>query len=131
VNAIDQIASLLDDVKIKYVREDDVLLMHWETEHFKDLKVKIVTNQNQNWVYIIALFTNFYDVAEDKRFDLALRMLRESWNANGVKFAIGQNDDIIVVAETNDTDITASEIDMLVRLVVNACDTLWDMYPAE
>jgi hypothetical protein len=120
----------LDEVEIKYTREDNVLRMHWKTDHFEDLKIKIVTNKDESWAYIVAPFTNFYEVEESKRMKLAYDMLKESWKANGVKFAIDDDDDIIVIAETNDTDLTGEEIRTLVGHVVHACDTLWEIYPA-
>jgi hypothetical protein len=130
LSIIDHIASLLDSVDIKHNREDDVLMMRWKTDNFEDLKIKIVTNNDESWVYIVAPFTNFYEVEETKRMKLAYDMLKESWKANGVKFAIDDDDDIIVIAETNDTDLTGEEIRILVGHVVHACDTLWDIYPA-
>ena len=120
----------LDSVDIKYTREDNVLMMRWKTDHFEDLKIKIVTNKDESWAYIVAPFTNFYEVEETKRMKLAYDMLKESWKANGVKFAIDDDDDIIVIAETNDTDLTGDEIRTLVGHVVHACDTLWQIYPA-
>ena len=126
---VDHIASLLDESEIKYEREDDVLMMRWKTDHFDDLKLKIAANKDESWAYIVAPFTNFYEVEETKRMKLAYEMLKESWKANGVKFAIDEDDDIIVIAETNDTDLTADEIKTLVSHVVHACDTLWSIYP--
>ncbi len=130
VGVLDQIATLLDGVEIKYTRENGVILMRWKTDHFEDLKVKIVTNNDESWVYVVAPFTNFYQVIEADRYKLALDMLKESWKANGVKFGLDEDDDIIVIAETNDMDINADEIKMLVGHVVNACDRLWEVYPS-
>jgi len=126
---IDHIASLLDQVDIKYERDENVLMMRWKTDHFEDLKIKIAANKDESWAYIVAPFTNFYQVEEAKRMKLAYEMLKESWKANGVKFAIDDDDDIIVIAETNDTDLTTDEIKTLVSHVVHACDTLWGIYP--
>ncbi len=126
---VDRIASLLDESEIKYEREDNVLMMRWKTDHFDDLKIKIAANKDESWAYIVAPFTNFYEVEETKRMKLAYEMLKESWKANGVKFAIDEDDDIIVIAETNDTDLTGEEIKTLVSHVVHACDTLWNIYP--
>jgi hypothetical protein len=126
---IDHIASLLDNIDIKYERDENVLMMRWKTDHFDDLKIKIAANKDASWTYIVAPFTNFYQVEETKRMKLAYEMLKESWKANGVKFAIDDDDDIIVIAETNDTDLTADEIKTLVSHVVHACDTLWGIYP--
>jgi hypothetical protein len=126
---IDHIASLLDKIDIKYERDENVLMMRWKTDHFDDLKIKIAANKDASWTYIVAPFTNFYQVEETKRMKLAYEMLKESWKANGVKFAIDDDDDIIVIAETNDTDLTADEIKTLVSHVVHACDTLWGIYP--
>ncbi len=126
---VDRIASLLDESEIKYEREDNVLMMRWKTDHFDDLKIKIAANKDESWAYIVAPFTNFYEVEETKRMKLAYEMLKESWKANGVKFAIDEDDDIIVIAETNDTDLTADEVKTLVSHVVHACDTLWGIYP--
>jgi hypothetical protein len=131
LSVIDHIASLLDSIEIKYTREDRVLMMRWKTEHFEDLKIRIETNEEETWVYIIAPFTNFYEVAEANRMKLAYDMLKESWKANGVKFAIDNEDDIIVLAESNDTDLTSDEVKTLVGHVVHACDTLWEIYPTE
>jgi hypothetical protein len=129
VSIIEHIASLLDEVEIKYEREEGALLMRWKTDHFEDLKIKIISNKDETWAYIVAPFTNFYQVEEAKRMKLAYDMLKESWKANGVKYAIDEDDDIIVIAETNDTDLTTEEIKTLVQHVVHACDTLWEIYP--
>lgn len=126
---IDDIAALLEQVDIKFERDENVLMMRWKTDHFDDLKIKIAANKDESWTYIIAPFTNFYEVEETNRMKLAYEMLKESWKANGVKFAIDDDDDIIVIAETNDTDLTADEIKTLVSHVVHACDTLWGIYP--
>jgi hypothetical protein len=130
LSVIDHIASLLESVDIKFERDDNVLMMRWKTDHFDDLKIKIVSNKDESWVYIFAPFTNFYEVQENKRMQLAYDMLKESWKVNGVKFAIDEQDDIAVIAETNDTDITGDEIRTLVGHVVHACDTLYSIYPA-
>lgn len=130
MSIIEHIASLLDKVDIKYEREGQSILMHWKTEHFEDLKIKIIFNKDETWAYIVAPFTNFYQVEEAKRMKLAYDMLKESWKANGVKYAIDEDDDIIVIAETNDTDLNSEEIQTLVGHVVHACDTLWEIYPS-
>jgi hypothetical protein len=130
MGVIDHVASLLDTVDIKYSREGDVLMMRWKTDHFEDLKIKLVTNRDETWLYIVAPFTCYNDIEEGQRKSFAYNMLKESWKANGVKFAIDDDDDIIVIAETNDTDITAEEIRVLVGHVVHACDTLWEIYPS-
>jgi hypothetical protein len=129
VKIIEHIASLLDQAEIKYEREEGALLLRWKTDHFEDLKVKIISNKDETWAYIVAPFTNFYQVEEAKRMKLAYDMLKESWKANGVKYAIDEDDDIIVIAETNDTDLITEEIKTLVAHVVHACDTLWEIYP--
>ncbi len=126
---IDHVASLLDQVDIKYTRDDTGLLMRWKTDHFDDLKIKIIANNDESWLYIVAPFSNFFQIDEEKRNKLAYDMLRESWKANGVKFAIDDDDDLIVIAETNDTDLTAPEVRTLVSHVVHACDKLWEIYP--
>jgi hypothetical protein len=131
MGVIDHISSLLDEIEIKYTQDENVLTMRWRTDHFEDLKIKVVTNADESWVYIVAPFTNFYQVDEGERAKLAVDMLRESWKANGVKFAIDEEDDIIVLAETNDTDINSDEIKILIGHVVNACDTLWKIYPSQ
>ncbi|MHA1637013.1 MAG: hypothetical protein ACTSUB_03260 [Candidatus Thorarchaeota archaeon] len=127
---MEHVESLLNEADIKFEKEDNVLMMRWKTDHFEDLKIKIVTNNDESWVYIVAPFTNFDQVDESKKFKLAIDMLRESWKANGVKFAIDDDNDIIVISETNDTDLTVGEIRTLVGHVVNACDKLWEIYPS-
>ena len=129
MGVIDHVAELLDAVDIKYSREGDVLMMRWKTDHFEDPKIKLVTNRDETWLYIVAPFTSYNDIDPSQREKFSFDMLKESWKANGVKFAIDDDDDIIVIAETNDTDITAEEIRVLVGHVVHACDTLWEIYP--
>jgi len=126
---MDHIANLLDQGDIKYERDGNLLMMRWKTDHFDDLKIKIAASKDESWLYIVAPFTNFYQVGEASRMKFAYEMLKESWKANGVKFAIDEQDDIIVLAETNDTDLTVEEVKTLVSHVVHACDTLWQIYP--
>ncbi|MHA1902328.1 MAG: hypothetical protein ACXADL_02955 [Candidatus Thorarchaeota archaeon] len=142
LGVLDHISSLLDEIEINYTLEDKALKMLWKTDHFgvdydgdgiddsDPLKIRIVTNNDESWVYIVAPFQNFQQVSEEHRAKFAYDMLRESWKANGVKFAIDDDDDIIVIAETNDTDLNAEEIRSLVRNVVSACDRLWSIFPA-
>jgi len=129
LGTIDHVASLLESLDIKFTREENVLMMRWSTEHIKNLKVRIATNEDESWVYIVYPFDKYYDVDESKRAKLAYDMLRASWEANGVKFAIDDDDDIILLAETNDTDLTAEEMKTLIGHLVHACDTLWEIYP--
>ena len=128
LSVIKHIASLLDSLEIKYNVEDNGITMFWKTDHHEQLTVRIVTNRDESWVYIVAPLMNFYEVAESKRMKLAYDMLRESWTTNGVKYAINDDDDIIVVAETNDTDLKAEEIQTLVGHVVLACDNMWEIH---
>lgn len=129
LGTIDQVASLLESLDIKFTREENVLTMRWSTEHIKNLKVRIATNEDESWVYIVYPFTNYNNVDENKRAKLAYDMLRASWEANGVKFAIDDDDDIILLAETNDTDLKAEEMKTLIGHLVHACDTLWELHP--
>jgi len=129
LGTIDHVASLLESLDIKFTREENVLMMRWSTEHIKNLKVRIATNEDESWVYIVYPFANYNDVDESKRAKLAYDMLRASWEANGVKFAIDDDDDIILLAETNDTDLKAEEMKTLIGHLVHACDTLWEIYP--
>jgi hypothetical protein len=129
LTVIDHIAELLKTIDVKYTQDQGVIMMRWKTDHFEDLKVKIVTNRDESWIYIVAPFTNVSQVTEENRNKLYYDMLKESWRANGVKFAVDDDDDIIVLAESNDTDLTADEVRVLVGHVVHACDKLWEVYP--
>ncbi len=126
---IDTIASLLGKVDIKYTKENNVITMRWKTDHFDDLKIRIVTNRDESWLYVVAPFSSFNKIEESDRLKFAYDMLKESWRINGVKFAIDEDDDIMVIAESNDTEFTADEIRTLVSHVVHACDKLWEIYP--
>lgn len=130
MGVLDNVENLLNGAGIKYTREQDTIMMRWQTDHFEDLKLKIVTNNDETWLYIIAPFTDFYQVDSSKQMKLALDMLKQSWLANGVKFALDNDNNIIVVAETNDTDLKVEEIRTLVSHVVHACDVLWEIYPS-
>jgi hypothetical protein len=130
LSTIKHIASLLDEMDIKYTAEDRGLTMYWKTDHHDQLTVRIVANDDESWVYIVAPLMNFYEVAESRRMKLAYEMLKEAWKTNGVKFAIDNDDDIIVVAETNDTDLTLEELQTLIGHVVLACDEMWEIHSA-
>lgn len=122
---IDDIAKRLDELELHYIRSDKALHLRWQTEHFEDLRIKIVTNELETWLYIIARFSDFSDIPERFRYDFAVEMLQASWRYNGIKFAISQDNDVIVVAQTNDTEITKEELGALVEAVVNGCEVLW------
>jgi hypothetical protein len=127
---LDIVEGLLKSVGIKYSRDPKVITMRWKTDHFDDLKVKIVTNNDESWLYIVAPFTSVNQVEESVKQKFLYEMLKESWKANGVKYGIDNDDDIIVISETNDTDLTSQEVQQLINHVVHACDTLWEIYPS-
>lgn len=127
---LDTVEGLLKSAGIKYSRDPKVITMRWKTDHFDDLKVKIVTNNDESWLYIVAPFTSVNQVEESVKQKFLYEMLKESWKANGVKYAIDNDEDIIVISETNDTDLTSQEVQQLINHVVHACDTLWEIYPS-
>ncbi len=127
---LDIVEGLLKSVDIKYSRDPKVITMRWKTDHFEDLKVKIVTNNDESWLYIVAPFTSVNQVEESVKQKFLYDMLKESWKANGVKYGIDNDEDIIVISETNDTDLTSQEVQQLINHVVHACDTLWEIYPS-
>ena len=127
---LDIVEGLLKSVGIKYSRDPKVITMRWKTDHFDDLKVKIVTNNDESWLYIVAPFTSVNQVEESVKQKFLYDMLKESWKANGVKYGIDNDEDIIVISETNDTDLTSQEVQQLINHVVHACDTLWEIYPS-
>ena len=127
---IDIVEKLLKQAGIKYTRDQNVLTLRWKTDHFDDLKVKITTNNDDSWLYVVAPFTSINEVDEGVKAKFLYDMLKESWKANGVKYVIDKDEDIIVIAESNDTDLTAEEVQTLVNHVVHACDVLWEIYPS-
>ncbi len=127
---MDHIADLLKQLDMKFQREEKLIEMRWKTDHFDDLRIRIFPNESESWLYIIAPFQSFFDVDESKRAQFCYDLLKASWQANGVKFAIEDKDRLVVIAETNDTDITSDELRVLVGHVVHACDVLFDIYPS-
>ena len=127
MSAIDDIQKILDELELHYTRSEDALDLRWKTEYYEDLRLRIVTNEDASWLYIIARFTSFLDVQESMRLDFALEMLKASWLYNGIKFAISFENDVVVVAQTNDTDMTSEELSTLVNNVVHGADVLWQI----
>lgn len=128
---IDTVENLLTEAGIKYTRDENVITMHWKTDHIDDLKVMIKTNLDESWTYVAAPFTNLDKVPQAQKMKFLYDMLKSSWLVNGVKYAVDNDDDIMVIAETNDSSLTVPEVEMLVNNVVHACDTLWEIYPKE
>lgn len=119
----------LDELSIKYEQKDNSALMVWETERFESLKVEIMASPNDVWLYIVARFTSFFEIDEAKRCQFAYDMAKQAYERNGVKFGIDHADNIVVLTETNDTDLTADELRQFISSVLNACDKLWEIYP--
>ncbi len=119
----------LDELDIKYDYSDDEITMIWETDHFDNLMIKIMASPNDIWLYIIAQFTSFFDIDESKRLQFLYDMHKKNFERNGVKFGLDPNDNIVVLTETNDTDLTADELRQFISSVLNACDILYEIYP--
>ncbi len=125
---ISHVASLLDQAGLKYQEVEGSLILLWKTDHFDELIVRIVPSSSEDWLYIYAPFPSIKELSKEDQVELAFSMLRESWKMNGVKLALDPDDDIVVLSETNDRDLTAEEINMLVGNVVRACDRLWELH---
>jgi hypothetical protein len=128
---IDTVENLLVEAGIKFTRDENVITMHWKTDHFDDLKVMMKTNLDESWTYVAAPFSSLEKVPQAQRMVFLYDMLKESWRVNGVKYVVDNEDNIMVIAETNDTSLTSQEVQMLVNNVVHACDVLWEIYPRE
>jgi hypothetical protein len=126
---LDEIASLLDEIGIVYSKESNGILMVWDTEQFDELRVLILTDPDEKWLFITALFTNFDNIPEDRQHKLMYDLLVASWKVNGVKFVITSDNNIAVTAETNDMDLTGEELRTLIDNTVGACDILATFTP--
>ena len=126
---MDYISGLLDELGIKYTYDDDRILTRWETDNFDDLKVSIFTNRDESWIYFLAPFSNFYEFAGEDRNELAVEMLKASWKVDGVQFVIDDDDDIMVMAESNNLKMSPQEAVTLLRNVVGGCEVLYDIHP--
>lgn len=128
---LDTARARLDELGINYETRGDIISMTWETDHFDNLVVNIMVSPNDVWLYIIAQFTSFFEIAdESKRLQFAYEMHKKNFERNGVKFGIDPNDNIVVLTETNDTDLTADELRQFISSVLNACDILYELYPS-
>jgi hypothetical protein len=126
---LDNVEKLLKKADIKYTREEDILITRWKTEHYEDLKVKIAASNDGSWLYVVAPFTNIDQVSEDVREDFLYKMLKESWKANGVKYVLDDDSDIVVISETGNSNLKSEELQMIINHVVHACDILWEIHP--
>jgi len=130
VALIDTVADLLDEADIKYENKTERSLdMVWSTDHFESLKVRIITSENETWVYIVAWFTPISDISPEDRETFYYQMLKENWERNGVKFAIDGDDNLVISAEIADMDLEPDEIKRYILTVLNASDRLYEIYP--
>ncbi len=127
MSTIQNIEKLLQELKLHYIVADNALDLRWKTEHFEDLRIRIVTNEKVSWLYIIARFTSFLEVEPSLQLEFAIEMLKASWLYNGIKFAISPDNDVVVFSQTNDTDLTSEELSTLINNVVHGADVLWEI----
>lgn len=126
---LDYISEILDEIGIKYTHEDERILTRWETDNFDDLKVSIFTNRDETWIYFLAPFSCFRDFSPEQQNKLAIEMLKASWKVDGVQFVIDDDEDIMVMAETNNLNMSSEEAVTLLRNVVGGCELLYDIHP--
>ncbi|MBS7287809.1 MAG: YbjN domain-containing protein [Candidatus Freyarchaeota archaeon] len=119
---LDKVASLLDEAGLKYVKQKDAIVMHWETEYFSDLTVVILTPPDESWLFIVAWLTEVSNIPEEARSQLFYNLLKENFRQNGIKYGVDNDDTLFVSVETADTDMTSEEVKRYVLLLVNACD---------
>ncbi len=129
---IDTVISLLDEAEIKYDNPTEHSVdMVWSTDHFENLKVRIITSKNDTWVYIVAWFTPISDIPKDELENFYYLLLKENWERNGVKFAIDGDDNLVISAEIADMDLEADELKRYILTVLNASDKLYEIYPRQ
>ena len=119
----------LDELGVKYNYSDDKIVLIGETDHFDNLKIKIMASQRDIWLYIIVVFTSLFKIDESKRLKFLYDMHKKNFEHNGVKFGLDTNDRIVVLTETNDTNLTANELRQLSNSILSACDILYEIYP--
>ncbi|MGV9169878.1 MAG: hypothetical protein ACOC38_08075 [Promethearchaeia archaeon] len=127
--ALDHITGLLDQMDIKYTQKNERILTRWETDSYDDLKVSIFTNRDESWLYFLAPFSNFRDLSTEQQNQLAVEMLKASWQVDGVQFAIDDDEDIMVMAETNNMDLSPEQAATLLKHVVGGCNLLHEIHP--
>nr|MDO8063139.1 YbjN domain-containing protein [Candidatus Freyrarchaeum guaymaensis] len=125
---LEDVARLLDEAGLEYVKEDGFILMEWETRRFSDLKVGIATSPDEDWLFIIAWLLDLSEVSREEWPSLFYSLLRENYAQNGVKYGIDDEDVVFASIETADTDLTVEEIRNYIFSLLEACDSFAERY---
>jgi hypothetical protein len=126
---INDIAMLLDDLKIKYEMREQTIVAIWRTEKWEDLVLNFIFSANDVWLTIVG-WRKFPKLPSKDACNLYKRLLAESWNWNGAKVCLDPDGDIAIAVETADTEIGAPELQRYIRQVLSCADELYGWVPA-
>ena len=126
---IDDIARMLDELRIKYEMRDQTIVAIWRTEKWEDFVLNFIFSSNEVWLTIVG-WRKFPKVAGKDACDLYKKLLMESWNWNGAKVCLDPDGDIAVAVETADVEIGADELQRYIRQVLICADELHGWVPA-
>ncbi len=128
---LEKVAGLLDEAGLKYLKKEDAIVMHWETEYFSDLTVVVLISPDESWLFIVSWLAPISDIPEASRSQLFYNLLKENFRQNGIKYGLDDEDTLFVSIEIANVNLTSEEVKRYVLLVVNACDKFVELYRGE
>lgn len=129
MSRIDDIARLLDDLKIKYEKRNQTIVAIWRTEKWDDLVLNFIFSSNEVWLTVVG-WRKFPKLSDKDACNLYKKLLKESWNWNGAKVCLDPDGDIAIAVETADTEIAPEELQRYIRQILSCADELHAWVPA-
>ncbi len=107
---LSRVENLFDENEIAYTRDEEELVFVLSDPEGYDITIRAMSIIDDKWLMFYVLACNLSDVEPENHGRVLTGLLRMNLELTGAKVALTKADEFIVIGETNDTDLTFSEL---------------------
>lgn len=114
---LDTCERLLKEQNIGYKRDGIVLGFMAKNNEGIEIPIYVTTSENRLWLFLYTVVGTIKDIEEKNQPAVMFGMMRLNRVLTGAKVAVTEQDEIIVIADTNDEDLVFSEFQLSLEML--------------
>lgn len=126
-NILGRVEQILAEKNIKTAREGDILGFPAKDLKGNQLLVYATISENKEWLFIYTITGKLDDIEEKNRYTALLEILQMNYMLTGAKIAFSEKNEILIMGDTNDTDLLYEEIAGVINAVIAGTAAIRDL----
>lgn len=117
---LDRLKQLLNENDVEYEEEDLGIAFSANDPEGYEITVRAQMNDDGTWLYLFVFVGNLSEVEHHNKERVYQGLLKMNLEISGAKVAMDNDEDFVIIGESNDLDLSFNEFYAIVENVVEA-----------